>query len=134
MSKKVLFLALALALVLAIGMVAVGCGDDEEPAATTAATTPATTAATTPSETTAITAAPETTAPPTTSAPAETINLTFSCHNPPGNAIASAIEEYGKYIEANSGGRVKVVLVPSGQGGAPQRSRMARISASMWSR
>ena len=99
MSKKVLLLALAL--VLAIGVFAVGCGDEEEPVTTTAAqvtTTAAQATTTTAAQATTTTAAP----------PAETINLTFSCHNPPGNAISGAITEYAKYIEANSGGRVKI--------------------------
>jgi TRAP-type C4-dicarboxylate transport system substrate-binding protein len=95
-SKKVIILALAL--VLAVGLVAAGCGDEEQPDTTTAPTTA-------PDTTTAPTTAPDTTTAPTT---AETINLTFSCHNPPGNAISSALVEYAKYIEENSGGRVKI--------------------------
>lgn len=103
MNKKILILSLAL--VLAISLFAIGCGSEEETTTTTAA----------PAETTTTAAAGETT---TTAAPAETtttagepqevINLTFNDHNPPENAMAQGLQAYAKYIEDNSGGRVKI--------------------------
>jgi len=103
MNRKILVLALAL--IVALGVVAAGCGEEETTTTAAAATT--TTAAMT--DTTAAAATTTTAAmTDTTAAMTETIKLTFSDHNPPGNAVAEATIAYGNYIAENSGGRVEV--------------------------
>ena len=84
MNKKVLLLVLAL--VVAIGMMAVGCGEE----ATTDDGTD------------------ETTGPEVTLAPGETLSLTFSDHNPPGNAVAETLIAYGAYLEEESDGALEI--------------------------
>ena len=84
MNKKVLLLVLAL--VVAVSVLAVGCGE----------------------ETTAVDETDATTAPEVTLAPGETLSLTFSDHNPPGNAVAEALVAYGAYIGEQSDGAIEV--------------------------
>jgi len=60
---------------------------------------------------------PTATSPSGAVTPSETpkvIELTFSDHDPPQAAPAIAIQEYGKYIEEKSGGRVKCKVVIGG--------------------
>ncbi len=80
MNRKILLFALAL--VVAVSLVAVSCGDE--------GTTE------------------ETTGPEVTLAPGETLSLTFSDHNPPGNAVAETLVAYGAYIGEQSDGAVEV--------------------------
>lgn len=102
MNKRILVLALAL--VLALSLIVAACGDDEDVATT--ATTAAQETTTTAAQETTTTAAQETTT--TAAEPQETIKLTFSDHNPPGNAMAEALVAYANYIQENSGGRVEI--------------------------
>jgi len=92
MNKKVLLLVLAL--VMATVLFAVACG--EEATTTTAATTAT-------EDTTATTTAPE-----VTLAPGETLSLTFSDHNPAGNAVAETLIAFGAFIQDASGGAIEV--------------------------
>lgn len=102
--KKSLYLVVILALVLAIGLVAVGCGDEEEAPATTAAPTETTAA---PTETTA--APTETTAAPTeTTAAAEPIKLQTATSNAEGTANADAIQFFMDYVADKSGGAIQM--------------------------
>lgn len=84
MNKKVLVLVLAL--VVAVSVLAVACGEE-----------------TTTSEEPDVTSAPD-----VTMAPGETLSLTFSDHNPPGNAVAEGLIDYGAYVAGLSDGAVEV--------------------------
>lgn len=110
--KRSFYPLLILALVLTIGMIAVGCGD-EESTSTTAATTATTEAST--ATTGASTATTEASIATTEVDKQEVIELSFGNGHPP-NSFRNTVEFSGwaKEIEERTGGRVKITLYPGG--------------------